>query len=179
MIGINAVKNFPKHQCVDDLIIRVFAALFQFSVTSTKIEFNTTMKRFCKEVIMMHFKNRCITAGLADKFNCLNNQKVFGNLPKEQTVNQRYCPGVSFCSVRHAFVFYTCHNSFKRKEALKDSAMSNKINLSIGFILPFTLTSPIQVWKPISVAKNFLCSQQREHSMTSTRLQVVCPILSY
>ena len=50
------VKNFPKHQCVDDLIIRVFAALFSFSITSTNLEFNTAMKRFCKEVIIMHFK---------------------------------------------------------------------------------------------------------------------------
>ena len=70
------------------------------------------MKRFCKEVIMMHFKNRCITVGLADKFNCLNNEKVFEKLPKEQTVNWRHCPGVSFCSVRHAFVFYTCQVNF-------------------------------------------------------------------
>ena len=60
-------------------------------------------------------------------------------------MNLRY-PGVSFCSVRHAFVFYTCQvnfytriccfNSFKRKEVLEDSAMSNKINLSIDFIFP-------------------------------------------
>ena len=94
---------------------------------------------------------------------------------------------MSFSSVKHAFVFYTCQVNFHTRICFTLTPLNGRrcwstvrclirsIYPLISFSLYPDLIYPSLETYSISVAKNFLCSLQCQHCMTWTRLQVVRP----